>query len=77
MSQNHIPYEIALMRRDDLLRAAARQRLASRAATFVRGEPNVTYTRRPRKLRRLWQLRFPGLAGTSRTYGERTLDGGL
>lgn len=74
---NHIPYEVALMRRDDLLRAAAKRRLASQSATSVEGEPSMTLTRRPRRLRRLWQLRFAGRTGTSQTCRERTLDGRL
>jgi hypothetical protein len=76
-TMNHIPYEIALMRRDDLLRAAAERRLASHAATSVEGEPTLTLTRRLRKLRRLLQLSFAGLTGTSQTYAERKLDGRL
>jgi hypothetical protein len=52
MSQ-HIPYKITLMHRDDLLREAAKQRLASRSATSARGEPTVPVAARPRTLRRL------------------------
>jgi hypothetical protein len=72
---NHIPYEIARMRRDDLLRAAA-NRLATQPATSVDGDPSVTLAPRLRKLRRLWQLRSAGPTGTSQTC-DRTLDGRL
>ena len=71
---NHIPYEIAVMRRDDLLRAPVKRRLASQSTTFAEGEPSATPIRR---LRALWQLRFAGRGGASQTYGERTLDGRL
>jgi hypothetical protein len=64
---NHITYEIARMRRDDLLRAAA---------TSMDGEPRATLAPRPRWLGRLWQLCSAGLRGTSQTH-DRTLDGTL
>jgi hypothetical protein len=66
---NHIPYKIALMRRDDLLRAAADRRLATQAARSAQREPSVP----ARRLRPLRQLH---LTGRSRqTPGERTLGG--
>jgi hypothetical protein len=73
---NHIPYEIARMRRDDLLHTAAKRRQAALPAATMNGEPSPTLPARPRKLRRLWQLRSAGLTDTSQTR-ERTLDGRL
>jgi hypothetical protein len=74
---NQIAYEIAVTRRDDLLRAASKRRLASQSAACPEGDPSATRARRPRKLQRLWHPRFARLVGPSETYGERTLDGGL
>ncbi len=55
---NHIPYELALTRRDELLRQAAEQRLASRAARSVKGVPRPTPMPQLRGLRPRRWLRF-------------------
>jgi hypothetical protein len=64
---NHIPYEIARMRQDDLRRVAAKRRLA----TSVNGEPSVTLGPRPGKLRRLWWKRHRRLASATVSSHER------
>ncbi len=49
---NHIPFELCLMRRDELLRLAAKRRLVSRAAISVEATPWEVPVPRRKRLRR-------------------------
>lgn len=55
---NHISYELALLRRDDLLRQAAERRLAQHAAAAREAAPSLELASGPSKLRRFARLRF-------------------
>lgn len=73
---NHVPYEIAQMQGDDLLRAAAKRRLGTRLDPSVDGGSSANPARRQWQPRRRWQRRFTALTRTGQTR-ERTLDGRL
>jgi hypothetical protein len=55
---SHTAYELALVRRDQLLREAADRRLATESASTVEGATSVTGARRSSRLLRLeWLVR--------------------
>ena len=55
---SHTAYELALVRRDQLLREAADRRLATESASTVEGATSVTGARRASRLLRLeWLVR--------------------
>jgi hypothetical protein len=55
---SHNAYELALIRRDQLLREAADRRLATESTSRVEGEASVAATRRSSRLPRLeWLVR--------------------
>jgi hypothetical protein len=55
---SHIAYELALIRRDQLLREAADRRLARELAASAHGAPSATPNRRPHRLPRVhWRFR--------------------
>ncbi len=55
---NHIPFELALMRRDELLRLAAERGLISRAAASVEVTPRALPVPRRKGLRRGRRMRL-------------------
>jgi hypothetical protein len=55
---NHIPFELALMRRDELLRLAAERRLVSRAAISAKATPRAMPALRRHRLRRRRKMRL-------------------
>jgi hypothetical protein len=54
----HITYQLAVIRRDELLRQAASRRLAARPAVSAPGAVRVTRFFGPTTLRRLGRLGF-------------------
>jgi hypothetical protein len=58
---SHIPYKLALVRRDELLREAADRRLAAESDSERPGSARATGVRRPHRLSRLeWRFRVTG-----------------
>jgi hypothetical protein len=55
---SHISYELALLRREELLREAAERRLAHGEAAAREAAPSLELASCPGKLRRFARLRF-------------------
>jgi hypothetical protein len=63
---SHTPYELALIRRDQLLSEAADRRLAMELLASAHGAPSATLSRRPHQFPRVhWRFRTlpPRLTG--------------